>query len=550
METKNTFRFARNVMYALLIVICQLLIVYCFAQGVSINTTGNEADNSAALDISSTTQGALIPRMTMAQRNQLIGSDGIAGHAPATGCLIYQIDNTTGYYYYNGSAWMQAIGPTGATGTNGTNGATGNTGATGATGPLVAGTLGQTLLNDGSNWVANSLLYNNGTNIGIGTVSPSSSAGVDINFTNKGILLPRITAANRPASPATGLIIYNTDCNDLQYYNGTNWLNVNNSLSIFPPIATAGSGATQTQITANWTTSSGATGYYLDVATDNAFSGILTSYNNLNVSNITTFNVTGLTCATSYYYRVRAYNTCGPSNNSNTITYNTSSCFACGDIFTDSRDSKTYNTVLIGTQCWMAKNLNYSTSGSYINSSSEQTNNGSVEKYCFGNNEANCTTYGGLYQWAEVMGYKDNCSNTVSLQPAIPVQGICPTGWHVPTDAEWTSLTTYLGTNFGYSLNIAKSMAATSGWNANSTSGNVGNNQAINNSSGFNALPAGYRDISSTFGDGGIGSYWRTATEGDATHSWHRSISSDYAVVTRFDDIKTYGFSVRCIKDN
>ena len=80
----------------------------------------------------------------------------------------------------------------------------------------------------------------------------------------------------------------------------------------------------------------------------------------------------------------------------------------------------------------MAENLNV---GTRINGSGSQTNNSTIEKYCYDDNEANCTTYGGLYQWDESMQY--------STMPG--VQGICPTGWHLPTDAEWTTLTTYLG---------------------------------------------------------------------------------------------------------
>ena len=80
--------------------------IIAFSQGVAMNTDGSAADNSAILDIKSTTQGMLTPRMTLAQRALLIGSDGIAGHAPAEGCLIYQTDNTPGYYYYNGTVWI------------------------------------------------------------------------------------------------------------------------------------------------------------------------------------------------------------------------------------------------------------------------------------------------------------------------------------------------------------------------------------------------------------------------------------------------------------
>jgi hypothetical protein len=103
------------------------------AQGVAINTDGSNPDASSILDIKSTDKGILVPRMTQTQKNAIT--------SPATGLLIYQTDGTSGFYYYNGSAWVQGVGPQGPTGATGATGATGTTGATGpqgiqgATGP-------------------------------------------------------------------------------------------------------------------------------------------------------------------------------------------------------------------------------------------------------------------------------------------------------------------------------------------------------------------------------------------------------------------------------
>ena len=100
----------------------------------------------------------------------------------------------------------------------------------------------------------------------------------------------------------------------------------------------------------------------------------------------------------------------------------------CGNPIIDVRDGQSYNTVLIGAQCWMAENLNL---GTMIQGTTEMSDNSIVEKYCYNNNTANCDVYGGLYQWHEIMQY----INTPG------VQGLCPANWHLPTDAEWTILT-------------------------------------------------------------------------------------------------------------
>ncbi len=89
-------------------------------------------------------------------------------------------------------------------------------------------------------------------------------------------------------------------------------------------------------------------------------------------------------------------------NSNDVLIYAAASSFTCGDPFTDPRNGQTYTTVQIGDQCWMAENLNI---GEMINSGSNMTNNGVIEKYCFSNDPANCETYGGLYQWNEMMEY-------------------------------------------------------------------------------------------------------------------------------------------------
>jgi len=101
-------------------------------------------------------------------------------------------------------------------------------------------------------------------------------------------------------------------------------------------------------------------------------------------------------------------------------------------ITNDSAPIEGIETVTIGTQVWMKYNLNV---GTRIDGATNQADNGVVEKYCYNNLESNCTTYGGLYQWNEAMQYSTSEG----------IQGIAPAGFHIPTDAEWTTLTTFLG---------------------------------------------------------------------------------------------------------
>jgi len=108
----------------------------------------------------------------------------------------------------------------------------------------------------------------------------------------------------------------------------------------------------------------------------------------------------------------------------------------CGDILIDERDGQQYTTVAIGTQCWMAENLN---TGIMIQSVTGQQNNDTIEKCCYNNDIANCDEYGGLYQWDEMMQYISDPGT----------QGICPPagGWHLPDTYEWCSMEYYLDTS-------------------------------------------------------------------------------------------------------
>ncbi len=212
--------------------------------------------------------------------------------------------------------------------------------------------------------------------------------------------------------------------------------------------------------------------------------------------------------------------------------------FSCGDQLTDSRDGKAYATVQIGNQCWMAENLNI---GTRINGTSNQTNNGTIEKYCYNDLESNCDIYGGLYQWNEAMQY--------STTPG--AQGICPAGWHIPTDDEWKTLEITLGMN---------------SWEADQTGGRGGdegskmasradlwNDGALENgsnnfgSSGFDALPAGAK-WNTNFINLHDRAYFWSSTESNG-NPYTRELWYNDAGVYREHRAKNLGFSIRCVKD-
>ncbi len=219
----------------------------------------------------------------------------------------------------------------------------------------------------------------------------------------------------------------------------------------------------------------------------------------------------------------------------------------CGDSLCDERDGKYYQTVLIGTQCWMAENLNV---GMMINSNTGgqlQTDNGVIEKYCYNNNAANCNIYGGLYEWKEAMQYVTSEGT----------QGICPEGWHFPTDNEWKILEgtvdsqypvgdpewdlagTIRGSDAGGNLKEA----GTTHWNSPNT--------GATNSSGFTALPGGDRSNGSgNFYDLNNKSYFWSSSQSPASFVWTRGLQNSHQYIYRGDYYKEIGFSVRCLKDD
>lgn len=212
-------------------------------------------------------------------------------------------------------------------------------------------------------------------------------------------------------------------------------------------------------------------------------------------------------------------------------------------------DGNVYDAVKIGDQVWMAENLR--TTKYADGSSIEQGNTTSDEVaywYYPDGKSSNKGTYGLLYNWKAAM-------HNASSSKANPsgVQGICPMGWHVPSDAEWTQLTDYVNSQSQYQCNsrgnnIAKALASTTGWNSSSYTCAVGNTQRTNNATGFSAVPAGlYTGFYNYFGNNAF--FW-SATEYNSSNAYGRYLNSDNAIVGRNDgDNRSGGSSIRCVRD-
>ncbi|RLD79504.1 MAG: hypothetical protein DRJ15_09260 [Bacteroidetes bacterium] len=228
---------------------------------------------------------------------------------------------------------------------------------------------------------------------------------------------------------------------------------------------------------------------------------------------------------TTYYWKITAHDDHDNSSTGPLWSFTTGSqSFSCGDDFTDARDGKTYGSVQIVDQCWMAQNLNI---GDRIDGSQDMSDNSTIEKYCFNDEETECNTYGGLYQWDEMMQYAKNNS-----------PGICPDGWHLPSLQEWETLEIALGMP-------EEQATATSGWQ-----GTVeGNMLKYGGSTGFDALMGGNRSSSGNFILGGLGTAFWTATQSTTYNAKARSFDTDHSQINHTNYSKEYGHAVRCVED-
>ncbi|MDR2556009.1 MAG: fibrobacter succinogenes major paralogous domain-containing protein [Fibromonadaceae bacterium] len=197
----------------------------------------------------------------------------------------------------------------------------------------------------------------------------------------------------------------------------------------------------------------------------------------------------------------------------------------------DARDGKIYKSVVIGGKAWMAENLNYNVLDK-------------ATDVCYDNNPANCVAYGRLYNWSTAMGGSASSSKNPS-----GVQGVCPDGWHLPSDAEWNALTKFVNPSCSDNSDCegaGTKLKATNGWN-NNDDGSSGNGT---DEFGFSALPGGLGYSDGSFLQVGIGSIWWSSTEESGTSkAYYRSMNFSVARVGRGNYDKTTLFSVRCVQD-
>src|SRR5208283_2965828 len=185
----------------------------------------------------------------------------------------------------------------------------------------------------------------------------------------------------------------------------------------------------------------------------------------------------------------------------------------CGSPITDIRDNKVYPTIQLGSQCWMATNLNY---GTILASSEDQRDNCVFEKYCYNDNPVNCTNQGGLYQWDELMQYDDTPGD----------QGFCPPDWHIPTENDWNTLfANYVNNGF------AGSPLKYSGY------------------SGFNALLSGARNIDKSWDFQGFATFFWSSTSYGGYKAWSHGMNNPDPSVSVYPSSKVNGFPVRCVHD-
>ena len=274
-----------------------------------------------------------------------------------------------------------------------------------------------------------------------------------------------------------------------------------------------------------------------------------------------TSSITGLISGTTYYVRAYATNCAGTAYGEE-VSFTTTvvvgipagdaqPCPAAATV-TD-YDGNVYNTIKIGEQCWMKENLRTIHFPDGMPISTSGGSDSSPCLYNYSSSGVDLVLRGYLYNWTAVMYGAASSSTNPSN-----VQGICPDGWHVPSDAEWTQLTDYVNSISAYrcgdvSGNIAKALAVTEGWNSSTADGAIGYNPSGNNATGFSAVSAGYWNEFSGFSGAGCDAYYWSSSflfwDG-VPYSRQLNYNCTGVIRAEYVDEGIFGYSVRCLRDS
>lgn len=230
--------------------------------------------------------------------------------------------------------------------------------------------------------------------------------------------------------------------------------------------------------------------------------------------------LTSLTANTAYYLRAYATNSQG-------ISYGSELSFTTAPMTVTDIEGNVYQTVTIGTQVWIGEDLKTTKYNDNTSIPNVTVNNEwaylASPGYCWYNNDiANKNTYGAIYNWYTVSSGK-----------------LCPLNWHIPSDAEWTVLTTFLG-----GLNLAGGKLKETG-----TAHWISPNSGATNETFFTALPGGGRDATGPFFGLGYSCFWWSATENNVTSVWYRSLRNSNSDLVRTNGLRIFGYYVRCLRD-
>jgi len=334
-----------------------------------------------------------------------------------------------------------------------------------------------------------------------------------------------LTGTSQQVNKLNNLTLYYWRVSASNNYGTSGWSNTNSFTTIgsppeIPVVLSPANGSINvtTPPTLSWNASTNAISYSLQISKDSSFT--ILEYNQSVITG-TNKQVPGLIKYTLYYWRVSATNFYGTSQYSNIWNFTTSTATPCPGTPTVTYAGKIYNTVQIVDQCWLKENLDV---GIMIEANIKQKDNGLIEKYCYNNDTANCSIYGGLYQWDEAMQY-------VTTEGT---QGICPVGWHLPSKQDLTLL--FINVNF--SGNSLKEIGQ--GWGSG----------AGNNKSGFSALLSGCGTVNNYFSELGYITWFWSSNLGSATGtSYSMYLKFDVNIILDNNYGKDSGFSIRCIKD-